>query len=274
MATHAHGAQVAEEISSTTLLGRKAVVHPGVSSGPMLSYTPVFTKHQTPSVIDRFLQLQPDNELEIFLLEYCTGGETIFTDAMAHVLKWMQWSRTDINATLGRGQMYVISHQAVRSLLNASGHENSWRPKTILDIGAGDGNVTRTALEPLLASTSSSASSSTSSSSTSSSTSSTATTATTATTAIAAPPIVTTEVSSPMATRLRSRGYLCVETADLGPVKETLQAHASSTNGTYDFISIFNVLDRADKPQVGNKKKKKNLTHSSRYSSSPFAHTF
>ena len=253
MATHAHGAQVAEEISSTTLLGRIAVVHPGVSSGPMLSYTPVFTKFQTPSVIERFLQLQPDNELEIFLLEYCTGGETIFTDAMAHVLKWMQWSRTDINATLGRGQMYVISHQAVRSLLNASGHDNSWRPKTILDIGAGDGNVTRTALEPLLASTSSSASSSTSSSSTSSSTSSTATTATTA---IAAPPIVTTEVSSPMATRLRSRGYLCVETADLGPVKETLQAHASSTNGTYDFISIFNVLDRADKPQVGNKNKK------------------
>ena len=262
MATHAHGAQVTEEISTTTLLGRIAVVHPGVSSGPMLSYTPVFTKHQTPSVIERFLQLQPDHDLEIFLLEYCTGGETIFTDAMAHVLKWMQWSRTDINATLGRGQMYVISHQAIRSLLNASGQKNNWCPKTILDIGAGDGNVTRTALEPLLASTSSSASSasfsssSTSSSSASSSTSSSdsSSSSSTSSATTTAAPIVTTEVSSPMATRLRSRGYLCVETADLGPVKETLQLHASSTNGTYDFISIFNVLDRADKPQVRKQK--------------------
>ena len=127
-----------------------SVVHPGVAGGVPLSYTPVFSKHREPDAVEKFLQLKPDRASEAFLQEYCMGGESVFTDAMAHVLKWMQWSRTDINATLGRGQMYVISHQAVRSLLNASGHDNSWCPKTILDIGAGDGNVTRTALEPRL----------------------------------------------------------------------------------------------------------------------------
>ena len=208
------------------------ILHPGVSNGPVLSYTPNFTLHQITSITSRFLQLQPDAATEKFLKEYCMGGESVFTDAMAHVLKWMAWSRTDINATLGRGQMYVISYAAVRSLLTASGCAADWTARSILDVGAGDGNVTATALEPLLDVT-------------------------------ALQPIVTTECSSPMAKCLRTRGYICIETTDLNTVDSELRKYAtpkitSSTSSTsssispkptYDFISVFNVLDRADKPQ-------------------------
>ena len=228
-----------------------SVVHPGVAGGIPLSYTPVFSKHRASDVVEKFLQLKPDQASEAFLREYCMGGESVFTDAMAHVLKWMQWSRTDINATLGRGQMYVISHANVRSLLTASGCAVDWTARSILDVGAGDGNVTSTALEPLLQPSSTPTSTSTGVSS-------------------PAPCIVTTEVSGPMAQCLRKRGYVCIETTDLHLVKEQLNRHATpptptpsssatstsspqlsptTTNGTYDFISIFNVLDRADKPQ-------------------------
>ena len=250
---HSHGS-ASPLPNDTRMLGRPAVIHPGVSNGPVLSYTPIFSKHQEPTVIDRFLQLQPDAATEQFLQEYCTGGETIFTDAMAHVLKWMSWSRTDINATLGRGQMYVISHQAVRSLLTASGCSKNWQAKSILDVGAGDGNVTRTALEPLLLPSSM---------------------VTEGGAKNEQRQIVTTECSAPMATCLRARGYVCLETTDLAAVQgqlylyatidrdsnkkstsstssstsSTSSTSASRTRRTYDFISVFNVLDRADRPQ-------------------------
>jgi SAM-dependent methyltransferase len=203
-----------------------SVVHPGVAGGPPLSYTPMFYKHLEKDVISKFLQLEPDASTNHFLKEYCMGGESIFTDAMAHVLKWMSWSRTDINATLGRGQMYVISAEAVRKMLSKSGCSATWRPRSILDVGAGDGNVTSTALEPLLHVETNDGKKVEHTDVT----------------------IVTTEVSGPMATCLRKRGYICLETTDLSLVKNELIQHASS-GGTYDLISIFNVLDRADKPQ-------------------------
>ena len=135
----------------------------------------------------------------------------------------------------------------IKRLIEASG----WGPeefvslaaggRSLLDIGAGDGNVTATAFAPLLGGPETAR-------------------------------IVTTEVSAPMCKRLRDRGYECYETFDIGECAEldsmrappvlcgecdaapSPQANAAaaedaeSEGGKFDVIALMNVLDRADKP--------------------------
>ncbi len=204
------------------------VAHPGVADGKPLFYTPLLHRHRVPSVIERFLQLDADEATEQFLRDYCTQRESIVRDGLAHALRWMGWSRTDTNGILGRGQMFVCSHAHVRRLLRASGWGDAeFRAAAaggaLLDVGAGDGNVTATALAPLVGE---------------------------------GGRVVCTEASGPMCKRLRERGYECLETLDIGTCAslDAMRGGAggggvSSSGGKFDFVCLMNVLDRASHPK-------------------------
>jgi SAM-dependent methyltransferase len=159
----------------------------------------------------------------------------ICTSLLASVLN-IFFSVTDTNAILRRGQMFVLSDRAIRTLLGgASGSDteagdrpgastalvrsphatpHSLPPDTrglpplrlgrLLDVGAGDGGVTAL-LQPHFQE------------------------------------VHATEVSRPMARRLRERGYTVHETPYL---TEEAFPHSHS----YDVVSILNVLDRCDHP--------------------------
>mgnify|MGYP000854723885 CR=1 FL=1 len=262
------------------------VTHAGIAGGRTLFYTPILLRHRVDRVRERFLQLHADAETTAFLRAYCTDKESVVRDGLAHALRWMGWSLTDVNGMLGRGQMFVCSNAHVRKLLAASG----WGPKefaqcagrragrgsgasaagagggaddggedeegavkisnsngndndtttavsgvgggALLDVGAGDGTVTSTALAPLVGFFRQGMGSSAT---------------TTNTTASANTPglVVTTEVSGPMVTRLRSHGFVCHETVDL----RTCAALLPAMRGAFDIVACLNVLDRADRPR-------------------------
>ena len=242
------------------------VIHPGVAGGRRLFYTPILPRHRVARVRDRFVQLDADAETRRFLKAYCTDRESVVRDGLAHVLKWMGWSLTDVNGILGRGQMFVCSSAHVRKLLAASGwgardfaecaglggggtdgEEDGGAPRSpnserarragvrrrpggaVLDVGAGDGTVTSTALAPLVNFRQEQPVSN-------------------GDAAMHGPGhglVVTTEVSGPMVRRLRSRGFVCHETVDLRACASLLPA----MRGAFDIVSCLNVLDRADRPK-------------------------
>jgi len=112
--------------------------------------------------------LSLDEETKIFL-NGCKGS--IWNELMYHIGIVLErcFSKTDVNGFLGRGSMHVISTAQAKILLG--GLSNG----SLLDIGAGDGNVTQN-LAPLFRR------------------------------------VVTTEVSVPMCKRLRDRGWECINT--------------------------------------------------------------
>jgi len=146
----------------------------------------------------------------------------------ATVLRWFM-SVTDTNGVLGRGQMFVVSRAHVRELLapvfdapppppppvgasavrsgaevTGGGGTSGGRRLRLLDVGAGDGGVTAH-LAPYF------------------------------------DDVWATEVSRPMAGRLREKGYSVVVTPVLTP-------EVFPTPASFDVVSIFNVLDRCDHP--------------------------
>ena len=128
----------------------------------------------------RFVLLGRDAATDAFL-ETC-GPSSVLTVAAFNVLRKF-WSITDTNAWLGGGQMHVLSQAQVLRLLDwpaPSGAAEEPAPprRRLLDVGAGDGNVTRH-LAPLFAE------------------------------------VVATEVSPGMVERLQARGYTAVQTFEL-----------------------------------------------------------
>ena len=89
-------------------------------------------------------------------------------------LKACWFSPTDANAITGRSEMHVISTAQARQLLQSDADA----PSSLLDVGAGSGNVTDH-LRPLFSR------------------------------------VVVTEVSAPMCRWLRARGYTCHHTAEV-----------------------------------------------------------
>jgi SAM-dependent methyltransferase len=163
-----------------------------------------------PSVQACVRPLAADEETQDFL-NSCKSSWVV--SMLAKLLRCF-YSVTDTNAMLRRGQMFVISKQHVKELLASvlyprdaemgGLHHGAQLPLKMLDIGAGDGGVT-SKFEGFMDS------------------------------------ITVTEVSKPMGTRLRERGYEVHVTPYITP-------ELFPTPHTYDVVSIFNVLDRCDHP--------------------------
>ena len=134
-----------------------------------------------------FTQSEYDEGTALFFDTYCRQAP--IARNLASPFLQMVMSRTDANALLGRGQMHVLTTEQARRLLGhwegpserdsgeSAATVGPWR---MLDVGAGDGNVTRQ-LAPLV------------------------------------DEVVTTEVSTGMVRRLRAGGFRCAETVDLTP---------------------------------------------------------
>ena len=173
--------------------------------GPPLRYK-VKMSLLSPALITRFTELRLD-EPTLDFIEAGNGALSLVRDGAAKVLRSFL-SVTDANALTGRGGMFVFSLPQL-ALLGleldelGGGSGSGSGGGALLDIGAGDGGVT----------------------------------------AVLAPHfsrVVTTELSGPMAGRLRGRGWECKETADLGP--EVFKG------AKFELVQCLNVLDRADKP--------------------------
>ena len=81
-------------------------------------------------------ELKSDDETEYFLRVTCRPNWML--DFLAGLLrKYLRWSLTDVNALLGRGQMFVLSTEQAKDLLQIKDRGGS-----LLDVGAGDGGVT------------------------------------------------------------------------------------------------------------------------------------
>ncbi|KAJ0178396.1 hypothetical protein K1T71_006219 [Dendrolimus kikuchii] len=101
----------------------------------------------TPELEEKFVQLHPDEETKEFLSQSIDKSTWVWTQIwylLAKAVLKHFWSITDINGWLGRGSMFVLSEAHARSLLqNAPRPNGDNGPATLVDIGAGDGEVSR-----------------------------------------------------------------------------------------------------------------------------------
>jgi SAM-dependent methyltransferase len=138
-------------------------------------------------------------------------------DAAAAAMELVM-SRTDANALTGRGHMFVASRAHVATLLRGL-----VRPRAalrVLDVGAGDGDVTAQVVDGLgLLCAEQQAGSD----------------------AAAAVQVVTTEASAAMARVLRGRGWECLGAA-------RLDDEGALPTASFDLVCLLNLLDRCDDP--------------------------
>ncbi|XP_046842427.1 protein-L-histidine N-pros-methyltransferase-like [Xenia sp. Carnegie-2017] len=94
-------------------------------------------------VLEKFIQFDVDEESQEFL-ENCNDKTNYVFTQMAHtviknVLRFFI-SVTTINGILNRGSMFVFSNAQFRKLMNIP---EGWKATSLLDLGAGDGKVTK-----------------------------------------------------------------------------------------------------------------------------------
>lgn len=96
----------------------------------------------TDDVCERFIQFHQDEETQQFLSNCYEKADWLFTQLYYSVAKsvlgWFMTS-TSINGLLRRGSMFVFSQEQLKQLLQI---EDGWRGQNLLDLGAGDGEVT------------------------------------------------------------------------------------------------------------------------------------
>lgn len=177
-----------------------------MKSDPPLIYginEKVIKKH----ILEKFIPSCKDNETEVYLKKYCLETESFVRSTMASVLRKVM-SRTDTNAYVGRGQMFVFSSEQLEQLLiKAIGKDkmNTYlKNGKLLDIGAGDGTVTENYKKFVKH-------------------------------------ITATEVSTYMVGRLK-------ENSSIDEVVETGTLDTFDVNNKFNVISCLNVLDRCDYP--------------------------
>ncbi|CAM9308204.1 protein-L-histidine N-pros-methyltransferase [Lampetra fluviatilis] len=114
-------------------------------AGTRSKYGEWYTVNQSRLREDLHALLQ-ENELDestrAFLANSTTKSGWLFTQlyySMVSSLLGFFVSRTSVNGVLGRGSMFVLSAEQFRRLL---GIPESWRADSLLDLGAGDGEVT------------------------------------------------------------------------------------------------------------------------------------
>ncbi|TPP67205.1 Methyltransferase like 9 [Fasciola gigantica] len=167
----------------------------------------------TPEVMQKFQQSHQDAETEKFLENCFRKSDWIFTHfyhAIAKaVLTWFMTS-TSINGLLRRGSMFVVSSKQIASLLSI---EAGFQYDSLLDLGAGDGMVTRHM-------------------------------------AVFFRHVYATELSRPMRWRLQEHGFTVLD-ADTWTLNTPSEATGSNNNMVptqFDVISCLNLLDRCDAP--------------------------
>jgi ubiquinone/menaquinone biosynthesis C-methylase UbiE len=176
--------------------------------------------NQLPShLLSKVKELQVDEATQKFY-DSCMYESTI-TSWIASGLRYF-YSVTDTNAILNRGQMFVLSEAQAKSLIEP--HLNFKKELRLLDVGAGDGNVTKS-FSPFFKT------------------------------------IVTTEVSSYMAKRLREKGYLVAETPFIS--SDSHEYFQDSNEQKFDCITMMNLLDRCDHPMSMLQDAKRRLNTSS-----------
>lgn len=143
-------------------------VKPRRKAHDRLIYEMKFEEWHSSIAKKKALTLTSDDETKRFL-DSCKGS--VWNEMMYFLGFIMErcFAKTDVNGFLGRGSMHVISTTQAKKLLCLPSNSS------LLDIGAGDGNVTKK-LSKLFRR------------------------------------VVTTEVSSPMCNRLRNRGWECIQT--------------------------------------------------------------
>ncbi|MBN3286722.1 METL9 protein, partial [Polyodon spathula] len=90
-----------------------------------------------------FIQSHLDTETQAFLNRSAEKSGCLVTQlyhSFVSTLFSPFMSRTSINGYLGRGSMFVFSPEQFRQLMNIS---QDWKSKRLLDLGAGDGEVTK-----------------------------------------------------------------------------------------------------------------------------------
>ncbi|KAI5645494.1 DREV methyltransferase domain-containing protein [Phthorimaea operculella] len=104
------------------------------------------------SLQEKFVQLDPDEETKEFLsasIEKSTWVWTQLWYLLAKAILKHFWSITDINGWLGRGSMFVLSEAQAHLLLDraktepSEGFGDTLSRGSVVDIGAGDGEVSR-----------------------------------------------------------------------------------------------------------------------------------
>eukprot|EP01088_Endostelium_zonatum_P005221 TRINITY_DN16727_c0_g1_i1.p1 TRINITY_DN16727_c0_g1~~TRINITY_DN16727_c0_g1_i1.p1 ORF type:complete len:293 (-),score=40.08 TRINITY_DN16727_c0_g1_i1:112-990(-) len=186
-----------------------------------------FSVKNKEEIIQKFKELYCD-EATVEFVNFCEetiqnkGDFTLVCQTILHSVLGNCYSLTDTNAMLHRGQMFVLSSAQLSQLLATDGNDKKY--KNQLDIGAGDGNVTKQFL-PICKN------------------------------------IVTTEVSTYMVKRLKEKGFLSLQTADVSQdsLYKTLLQHnhinilfgdtiSHYTELQFDLVTCFNVLDRCRTP--------------------------
>ncbi|CAG5025298.1 unnamed protein product [Parnassius apollo] len=92
----------------------------------------------------KFVQLHCDEETKEFLSSSIDKSSWVWTQIwylLAKAVLKHFWSITDINGWLGRGSMFVLSEAQARRLLSAAGTQ--FGGGALVDVGAGDGEVSR-----------------------------------------------------------------------------------------------------------------------------------
>lgn len=94
------------------------------------------------SLASKFVQLSPDQDTISFLEQSERKSDWILMQIWHSLVKlilgWFM-TQTSINGWLQRGSMFVVSQSQFKKLLRV---DDDWQSRTLLDLGAGDGEVT------------------------------------------------------------------------------------------------------------------------------------
>jgi hypothetical protein len=96
-------------------------------------------------VSSKFIQLNEDSETQHFIQNSIEKSDYFFTQMfhsiMLTLLKFFM-SNTSVNGLLQRGSMFVFSVSQFQMLIDYHTHYGGLRMKSLLDLGAGDGETT------------------------------------------------------------------------------------------------------------------------------------